>query len=352
MDTLRKRRAIAAVVAGLVGLGAASALILPGVAPAILGTTIAAARPVFVKDRRRDAPANPKPDAETVPGDGTLQAPPQAPVPPAADAPAEAAKVAPAAAPQAQSAPTTSASAPLEKVEADVSTRSVPVTFGFTGTEIIVFGSVDHSRQPSAEALYYDVAVVFEGAPTALVARRKSNVAGLWMNTASLNFDRVPSYYAVASTRPVDEIADAAVLAEHSIGLAHVKIRPRQGRVPTAPEAELKSYIDAVVRLKQKEGLYIEENYDVGFIGRSLFRASVQLPANIPVGPLDARVYLFREGKLLSSYSSRVMLEREGAELWLYGFSARYPLFYGLFAVAIAMSAGLAASFVFRRGAH
>ena len=349
MGASRKRQVIAAAAAGCIGLGAAALFIAPG----FPGALNAAARPAVVKEKRKEAPANPTLEPETAPADVPLQAPPPALGPPAADGPLDkSALQPPGTAPQAQAAAGAAASAAAEKVEADVSTRSVLVTFGFTGTEIIVFGSVDHSRQPSAEALYYDVAVVFEGAPTALVARRKSNVAGLWMNTASLNFDRVPSYYAVASTRPVEEIADEAILAEHGIGLAHVKIRPRQGRVPTVPEAELQTYIDAVVRLKQKEGLYIERNYDVGFIGRSLFRASVKLPANIPVGPLDARVYLFREGKLLSSYNSRVMLEREGAELWLYGFSLRYPLLYGFFAVAIAMSAGLAASVVFRRGAH
>ena len=36
--------------------------------------------------------------------------------------------------------------APVEKVEADVSTRSVAVTTGFTGHEILVFGAIDNSQ--------------------------------------------------------------------------------------------------------------------------------------------------------------------------------------------------------------
>jgi uncharacterized protein (TIGR02186 family) len=122
--------------------------------------------------------------------------------------------------------------------------------------------------------------------------------------------------------------------------------------VPPAAEEELKSYRDAVVRLKAREQLYVQKDTGVVFIGRSLFRSTIELPANIPVGALDARVYLFREGKLLSSFSSRVVLERKGVERWLYGFSQSYPLVYGLFAVAIAVSAGLLASALFHRGAH
>ena len=92
------------------------------------------------------------------------------------------------------------------------------------------------------------------------------------------------------------------------------------------------------------------EDEDVLFIGRSLFRSSIELPANMPVGPLDTRVYLFRQGKLIDTYNSRIMLEREGAERWLHGFAMEQPLFYGVFVVAVALSAGLLASAIFARG--
>ncbi|MGQ0672254.1 MAG: TIGR02186 family protein [Hyphomicrobium sp.] len=267
--------------------------------------------------------------------------------------PAQPAPDGPAGAPAADPAPTPPpANLPPEKVEADVSARTVAIKLGFTGTEIIVFGTVDNSRQTSAESGYYDIVVALEGEPTPLVVRRKSNVAGLWMNTAALNFDRVPSYYALASTRPIEEIAEPEVLKDLAIGFDHVKIRPREGRVRELSDKELKDYRDAVVRIKQREGLFLKEDYDVAFIGRSLFRTTVELPANIAVGPVDAHVYLFRDGKLLSQYASRVNLERAGVELWLHGFANRYPLFYGLFTVAVAVSAGLLASAVFRRGAH
>ncbi|HJZ44518.1 MAG TPA: TIGR02186 family protein, partial [Hyphomicrobiaceae bacterium] len=87
-----------------------------------------------------------------------------------------------------------------ESVQADVSARNVAVTSSFNGTEIVIFGAVDNSQQPSAESGYYDVLIVVEGVPGRLVARHKNNVAGLWLNTSSATFDLVPSYYAMAST--------------------------------------------------------------------------------------------------------------------------------------------------------
>lgn len=239
-----------------------------------------------------------------------------------------------------------------ETVQADVSTRRVAVTASFSGTEVVVFGAVDNSKQTSAEAGLYDVVIVLVGTPSRLVARRKANVAGMWMNVQSLVFDSVPSYYAIVSTRPLDEIASPDVLKAYDIGFDHVRMTLSSGSFSGPPTKQIKEFRDAVVRIKQKERLYQQEEYGVAFIGRSLFRASVDLPANVTVGPFDTRVFLFRDGELLSQYTARLNLEREGVEEILHGFALRLPFLYGLATVALAVSAGLLATAVFRRGAH
>jgi uncharacterized protein (TIGR02186 family) len=239
-----------------------------------------------------------------------------------------------------------------ETVQADVSTRSVAVTSSFTGVEIVVFGAVDNSRQASAESGLYDIVIVLEGTPTRLVARRKSNVAGLWVNTHSITFESVPSYYAIVSTRPLDELADPLVLRENDIGFEYVRMTPIRGWETGVTTADLEDFKSAVVWLKQRDGLYIEDKYGVAFIGRSLFRASIDLPANVPVGPLEARIHLFREGRLLSTYRTRVNLQREGLERFLHIAAFSYPLLYGIVTVLLSVGAGLAASTVFRRGGH
>lgn len=239
-----------------------------------------------------------------------------------------------------------------ETVQADVSTRRVAVTASFSGTEIVVFGAVDNSRQTSAEAGLYDVVIVLVGTPSRLVARRKANVAGMWINVQSLVFDSVPSYYAIVSTRPLDEIASPDVLKAYDIGFDHVRMTLSSGSFSGPPTKQIKEFRDFVVRIKQRDGLYQQEEYGVAFIGRSLFRASVDLPANVTVGPFDTRVFLFRDGELLSQYTARLNLEREGMEEILHGFALRLPLLYGLATVLLAVSAGLLATALFRKGAH
>lgn len=264
--------------------------------------------------------------------------------------PAPAAR-APAAAPASPSAPVAAGDIRTETVEADVSARNVAITAGFSGTQIVVFGAVGQSRQQSAESGLYDIVVLVEGVTGPLVTRRKSNVAGLWINTESVHFDRLPSYYGISSTRPIEEIAEPAVLDTFEIGFEHVRMMPAAGQLGVS-EQKLKDYRAAVVRLKEKDALYVRNDYGVAFIGKSLFRASVSLPANIPVGPVTANVFLFREGKFIARHTARVELQREGFERWMHSFAFEYPFLYGVFSVAIAAFAGIAASAMFRRGSH
>lgn len=238
-----------------------------------------------------------------------------------------------------------------ERVEADVSTRSVAVTSAFTGVEIVVFGSVINTKSESAESGLYDVVVVVEGAHVPLVARKKSNVAGLWINTSSVNLSNIPSYYAIASTRPLTEIAEGHILSQYRIGFEHMHMDRPEGA--DVSEKEFADFKQAVIRLKKKEGVYVARDYNVAFIGQALFRASIALPANVPVGPLSTRVHLFRDGEHLSSYTTKLKLEREGVERWLHSLAFDHGLLYGIMTVIIAVASGLLASMMFRKaGSH
>ena len=238
-------------------------------------------------------------------------------------------------------------SLPRETVQADVSTRNVPVTSNFSGTEIVVFGAVDHSRQSSPEAGLYDIVIVVVGTPTRLTVRKKGKVAGIWLNRDSITFDSVPSYYAIASTRPLEEVASPEVLKSTGIGFDYVPMELAKSAERRTAQ-DIKEFRQAIVGLKNKDRLYTINEYNVAFIGRSLFRASIDVPANVVVGPFETRVFLFRNGELLSQYKASLELQRQGFEEAMYGLAFRQPLIYGLIMIAIAMSAGLLAAALFR----
>lgn len=240
---------------------------------------------------------------------------------------------------------------PKERVHADISTRSVRITSSFTGTEIIIFGAIQYGRpEYAATNDLYDVVVIVEGTAQELVTRRKSRVGGIWINTSSLTFESAPSYYAISSTRALEDIADPIVLRNNDIGFEQVRMQPVSGWKSGMTTADLHDFREAVIRLKVRDGLYKQEDYGVAFVGgASLFRTTIDLPANIPVGTLTARVFLFRSGQVLDKFETQVRMQREGIERILYDFAFGYPLIYGIVAVLIAAGAGLAASSYFGR---
>lgn len=232
---------------------------------------------------------------------------------------------------------------PLESVETDISSRNIAIESNFTGAEIVVFGTIANSRQTAPEAGLYDLAVVIRGPEEPIITRRKERVMGVWINTRSREFQNVPGYYAVLSTRPLDEIAEQDTLLRYGIGFNSLLLERTQGESPKDV------FRTAVVRIMQNAGLYRRSENGVTFIGTSLFRATFKLPANVPNGEYWAEVFAFADGAMLSHSSTRLSIRKEGFERFVYNLAFDKPLVYGILAVITAMLAGLLASVIFRK---
>jgi uncharacterized protein (TIGR02186 family) len=243
--------------------------------------------------------------------------------------------------------PVAPAAAPERKetIEADISTRTISIGTSFTGTRVVIFGTVENSRQTKPDEGLYDVAVVIAGPKQGMVVRRKANVGGIWINTSSVRFKDVPSYYKVLTTRPLDRVAPKPVLYQQGIGFQNMRF----ATIDKVGVKELEDFRDSIVRIKMDQRLFQEEERGVEFIGRSLFRATVDLPANVSIGDFTAFIFLFREGELLSSFKTQLGLEREGLERAVHDFAIDQPFLYGCASVLVALLAGLIATFVLRK---
>ena len=241
---------------------------------------------------------------------------------------------------------TAQSTTPSYRLEADVSMRSIPVDIRFSGARIVMFGSASRLGPPTADVGPLDVVAVVQGARSQMTVRRKSRVWGLWINTKSVEFEQAPRYYAVASTRPLESIAAPAVLAESGIGFEQVPISTALGEAAGISPRFLNEFRDAAIHLGIKGKQYRREDGGISFVGTSLFRGQIDLPANIPVGQLDVSVFLFRGGQLITRTDSRVNLARDGFEHFIYQFANQHALLYGLFTVMLAGAVGLAGSFL------
>ena len=231
-----------------------------------------------------------------------------------------------------------------EQVQSDISTREISIQSNFTGIEIVLFGSIDFSRTPSPDEGPYEVIMVIRGPDRPVVVRRKERIAGLWMNGDAKTFPSVPGFYAVLASRPFRAVATEETLKQLGIGFSNLDF----GKTPEGETAD-DGFRASLIRLQQERGLFQEADDAIGFIGRSLFRGSIDLPVNVPIGRYETQVFLFRDAKLLSQSQSSLQVHKVGVERVIYMLAFRHPFAYGLLAVLMAMSAGLLAYVAFRR---
>lgn len=224
----------------------------------------------------------------------------------------------------------------------DISRHLVSIESNFTGAELLLFGAVEGGT-PGPQI---DVAIVVRGPSDDVTVWRKARVGGIWVNYESAEIQDVPGYYAVVSTRPLDEIAAAPVLARHGIGIDHL---PLNAVVNDRADSDIAPFRRAILRLNQNRELFQEDSGGVVFLGDTLFRATVEMPANVPDGVFSASVYLFEDGNLIQAQTTPLYVSKAGFERFVFDLATHQPLLYGVLAVIIAVFAGWAASVIFRR---
>ncbi|WP_029008503.1 TIGR02186 family protein [Azospirillum halopraeferens] len=228
------------------------------------------------------------------------------------------------------------AGAVRSEVVADLSDHLIAITTGFTGSSLLLFGATDGAG---------DVVLVVTGPRSDVTLRRKDRRMGIWVNTEGLRFRDVPSFYAVLSSRPAGDILDPAEAAAHGIGFDAIRPAPAD---PAAPAAEVAAYREALFRLKQEQGLYFEET-GIRFTGERLFRADLRFPSSVPVGEFRAMIYLVKDGRVVSSQPTPLVVSKVGMGAQVHWFANRHAAAYGALAVAVSVLAGWLAGIVFRK---
>jgi uncharacterized protein (TIGR02186 family) len=222
---------------------------------------------------------------------------------------------------------------------ADLSDHLIAITTAFTGTDVLLFGAVD---QPGSK-----VVVVVRGPAGEAAVRRKERAGPVWVFAAEVDFQNAPSYYAVAASAPLAEVALQSELERHQIGVANLRLEPAPGQ--EVDRAELAAFRAAFVRSKQQAGLYPEQVGAVGFLGGTLFRTRLSFPAQVTPGAYEVQVFQFVDGRVANAQTSVLDIAKVGLEAELSDFARRQPVLYALASVLVALLAGWTAALAFRR---
>ena len=237
--------------------------------------------------------------------------------------------------------------AAAERLVASLTNHHVMITSNYTGVELVLFGSVERDAAGSARSGSYDIVATVIGPREPLRTRRKQRVLGIWVNTAARSFVDPPSYLAVLANRPLEAITNAENRRKLQLGIADTPlpelINNDIGEVSNDP------FRAALVRLMRERGLYSEEVNAVTFLTPTLFRASIKLPAQVPVGNYTVDVKLFADGNLIAHTDSAFEIVKVGFEQFVVEAARNHGLLYGFATALMALLTGWIASVAFRR---
>ena len=233
-----------------------------------------------------------------------------------------------------------------EGIQIGLSTDRVAITADFTGADLTIFGALDNADPLVSRQGRYDVIVVLEGparagrgAPQGPHPRHVDQhpVRNL-RERAGLLFGRHDAH-AAGHHRPEELPATVA--------------RRRQHLSPAAEEGDdpvtIDEFTDALRDRKKATGLYSVRVGGVQFLSQNLFRATLALAPNVPVGTHKARAFLFKNGLFVKETSAQLAIVKSGFEQSIFGFARRLQLLLRPLRGALAMLTGWLGRIVFRR---
>ena len=226
---------------------------------------------------------------------------------------------------------------PLPPLTAEISTRTVEISTGFTGASVLVFGATDRTIGDGD-----DILVVAWGPPQPIVVRRRVNILGFWINGPAAWFPEVPGFYAIAGTRPAWQILPEELRQTSRLGLDNLSLRAVGQQAP--------AFRAALLALKQQEGRWQEDTDPIAVSAGRLFHARVNFPDTVQTGDYRIEVLLVRDRRVVARQFLGLRVERVGTAARIATVAREMPLLYGLACVVLAALAGWIGSVMFRRG--
>jgi uncharacterized protein (TIGR02186 family) len=230
-----------------------------------------------------------------------------------------------------------------ESIVTGLSQNRVQITTNFDGSDILIYGAVKRDSPPP-EGARLEVIVTVEGPSQPLVLRRKEKVAGIWINRSSVMIDSAPSFYAVTTTGPLAQILSNTEDLRYRISLPQaIRAVGISDEAANAPD-----FVEALQRIRRDENRYRMATGRVQLLQETLFRADVDLPANLSDGSYKVRLFILRGGKVLDHQDRYIAVRKAGMERDLFNLAHEQPFIYGMISLLLAAFAGWAASAGFR----
>jgi uncharacterized protein (TIGR02186 family) len=199
------------------------------------------------------------------------------------------------------------------------------------------------ARRPCPKATRWSDRDTVEGPPARSPCASKARRYGIWVNVEAVEIDRAPSFYAIATTGPLEEILSETDNLRHRISIGQaVRAIGASGQADDHP-----AFSEALIRLRRNNGAYLVQDGGVTLDRDTLIRADVRLPANLTEGQFRTRIFLLRDGQVVGHEATVIEVQKAGIERFLHRLALDQPLIYGILSLSLAILAGWMASAAF-----
>ncbi|MDD3182908.1 MAG: TIGR02186 family protein [Alphaproteobacteria bacterium] len=212
-------------------------------------------------------------------------------------------------------------------VAANLTDNFVGVSEGFDGAKLTVFGVLKNKA---------DAIVVIEGPLAEAKVRAKTKQIGIWVNGNPTTIESVPSFYAVVSSKPIDQIVDAKTALAYGLDVDHLAVSKTEAGA-------------GYVNVKRAQGLFRYQPDGVKILESNLFRADIFLPPSVPIGTFRAHIYEVSSGKLSATRDETFYVAQVGMTAWVSKTAREKPAFYALLALVLSLGIGGGAAYLLRR---
>lgn len=218
--------------------------------------------------------------------------------------------------------------------------EQVLVSSNFNGAKITMFGALQMSNNTPT-----DIIVLIRGPDRPAWISQKSRILGLWIGQKRIYFDASPTFFGIASTKPLEQIAPQDTLRLYGLtAQSQLMVTPTSTAIPL-----INNLKNAYVANRHRQKLFLTIPNGVRWVGNGLFRADLRMPDLTPPGLYTVKVMVFRNGRPVDSSLSTLVVSKVGFERAIYEFARDHKVFHGILGVIMALGAGYVSARTFRR---
>ena len=214
--------------------------------------------------------------------------------------------------------------------------NNIDIDVGFTGKKLSYFGAID---------IQGDLVIIVTGPRKKIKVFKKEKKIWFWINSSSRIFADVPSYYFVATSRPLNQIKNDSFLKINQIGLENLRFEGAE----EIEEIERAKWRNGIIDSMKKMGNYFSTNGNIEIIDEYLFKTEISFPSDIAEGVYIVDTLLLKNDSVIGSNRSFINVSKSGLGEKVYLFATENGLLYGIFAVIAAMLFGFSVNEAIRK---